>query len=117
MAVISKYTRAKLFSKVGNSCETFARFSVMAGEMGSPDTARDPRGFARKFYTEDGNWDVAMSMISTYGKYRRDRQAAAPVYPIPTHQVRCELMHALAMIGLGLGGVAAMDDDEALGIG
>jgi catalase len=58
MAVISEYTRAKLFSKVGKSCETFARFSTVAGEMGSPDTARDPRGFALKFYTEDGNWDM-----------------------------------------------------------
>jgi len=55
---ISKYTRAKLFSKVGNTCETFARFSTVAGEQGSADTARDPRGFAVKFYTEEGNWDM-----------------------------------------------------------
>lgn len=46
MAVISKYTRAKLFSKVGNACETFARFSTVAGEMGSADTARDPLKFS-----------------------------------------------------------------------
>ncbi|BBP05979.1 catalase [Sulfuriferula plumbiphila] len=55
---ISKYTRAKLFSRVGNSCEMFARFSTVAGELGSADTARDPRGFALKFYTEEGNWDM-----------------------------------------------------------
>ena len=55
---ISKYTCAKMFSRVGNSCETFARFSTVAGELGSPDTARDPRGFSVKFYTEDGNWDM-----------------------------------------------------------
>ncbi|NOT99984.1 MAG: catalase [Gallionella sp.] len=55
---ISKYTNAKIFSKVGNRCETFARFSTVAGELGSPDTARDPRGFSVKFYTEDGNWDM-----------------------------------------------------------
>ena len=55
---ISKYTCAQIFSKVGNSCETFARFSTVAGELGSPDTARDPRGFAVKFYTADGNWDM-----------------------------------------------------------
>lgn len=55
---ISKYTRARLFSKVGNSCELFARFSTVAGELGSADTARDPRGFAVKFYTEEGNWDM-----------------------------------------------------------
>lgn len=55
---ISKYTCAKLFSKVGNSCETFVRFSTVAGELGSADTVRDPRGFAVKFYTEEGNWDL-----------------------------------------------------------
>lgn len=55
---ITKYTKAKLFSKVGNSCKMFARFSTVGGEKGSADTARDPRGFALKFYTEDGNWDL-----------------------------------------------------------
>jgi len=55
---ISNYTCAKLFSKVGNSCETFTRFSTVAGELGSADTVRDPRGFATKFYTEQGNWDL-----------------------------------------------------------
>ena len=55
---ISKYTRALLFSKVGNHCEMFIRFSTVAGELGSADTARDPRGFACKFYTEEGNWDL-----------------------------------------------------------
>ncbi len=57
-ADISKYTCAKLFSKVGNKCEVFLRFSTVAGELGSADTARDPRGFACKFYTEEGNWDL-----------------------------------------------------------
>lgn len=55
---ISQYTKAKLFSAVGNSCKMFARFSTVGGEKGSADTARDPRGFALKFYTEDGNWDL-----------------------------------------------------------
>jgi catalase len=55
---ITKYTTAKLFSKIGNTCETFARFSTVGGEKGSADTARDPRGFAVKFYTEEGNWDM-----------------------------------------------------------
>jgi catalase len=55
---ISKYTKAKLFSKVGNKCRVFARFSTVGGEKGSADTERDPRGFAVKFYTEDGNWDL-----------------------------------------------------------
>ena len=55
---ISQYTSAKLFSKVGKQCEALLRFSTVAGEQGSADTARDPRGFACKFYTEDGNWDL-----------------------------------------------------------
>jgi catalase len=55
---ISKYTRANLFSKTGNSCRVLVRFSTVGGEKGSADTERDPRGFAVKFYTADGNWDL-----------------------------------------------------------
>lgn len=55
---ITKYTKAKLFAKTGNTCRIFARFSTVGGEKGSADSARDPRGFALKFYTEDGNWDL-----------------------------------------------------------
>lgn len=55
---ITKYTKAKLFSKVGKKTEMFGRFSTVAGEKGSADTVRDVRGFALKFYTEEGNWDL-----------------------------------------------------------
>ncbi|NKI26459.1 catalase [Arenibacter sp. 6A1] len=55
---ISKYTRAKIFSKVGKQTEMLARFSTVAGEMGAADTERDVRGFSLKFYTEEGNWDL-----------------------------------------------------------
>jgi len=55
---ISRYTRAKLFAKVGNTCPMFSRFSTVGGESGSADVARDPRGFSMKFYTEEGNWDL-----------------------------------------------------------
>ena len=58
MGDVSRYTRAKLFGKVGNSCRMFGRFSTVAGEMGTADTARDPRGFALKFYIEEGNWNL-----------------------------------------------------------
>ena len=57
-AEITKYTTAKLFSAVGKKTPTFIRFSTVGGEKGSADTARDPRGFALKFYTEEGNWDM-----------------------------------------------------------
>lgn len=55
---ISQYTKAKLFSQVGNECELFMRFSTVAGERGAADAERDIRGFAMKFYTEEGNWDL-----------------------------------------------------------
>jgi len=57
-ADLTRYTCAKLFAKIGNQCDLFLRFSTVAGELGSADTARDPRGFAIKFYTEEGNWDL-----------------------------------------------------------
>ncbi|WP_327683003.1 catalase [Kitasatospora sp. NBC_00458] len=54
---VSRYTKATLFQP-GKRTEMLARFSTVAGEQGSPDTWRDPRGFALKFYTEDGNYDL-----------------------------------------------------------
>ncbi|MEH6800798.1 MAG: catalase [Pseudomonadales bacterium] len=55
---ISKYTKARLFSEVGKRTELLARFSTVAGELGAADAERDVRGFALKFYTEEGNWDL-----------------------------------------------------------
>src|SRR3982074_1193286 len=55
---ITNYTSAKLFNPIGQQPAMLARFSTVAGEKGSADTARDPRGFALKFYTEEGNWDM-----------------------------------------------------------
>uniref|UniRef100_A0A2C9JBA3 Catalase core domain-containing protein n=1 Tax=Biomphalaria glabrata TaxID=6526 RepID=A0A2C9JBA3_BIOGL len=55
---ITKYSKAKIFEHVGKKTPMAARFSTVGGEKGSADTARDPRGFALKFYTEDGNWDL-----------------------------------------------------------
>ncbi|WP_413206512.1 catalase [Rhodospirillum sp. A1_3_36] len=55
---ITKYTRAKIFGAVGKKTEMLARFSTVAGEMGAADAERDVRGFALKFYTEEGNWDL-----------------------------------------------------------
>lgn len=55
---ISDYTRAWLFFKVGKKTEVFLRFSTVAGERGAADAERDIRGFAVKFHTEEGNWDM-----------------------------------------------------------
>lgn len=55
---ITRYTKAGLFSQIGKETETLLRFSTVAGERGAADAERDVRGFALKFYTEDGNWDL-----------------------------------------------------------
>jgi catalase len=55
---ITKYTKAKIFSEIGKTTPMFARFSTVAGERGAADAERDIRGFALKFYTEEGNWDL-----------------------------------------------------------
>jgi catalase len=55
---ITRYTRAKIFSRIGKATRMIARFSTVAGEQGAADAERDVRGFALKFYTEEGNWDL-----------------------------------------------------------
>lgn len=55
---ISRYSKARLFARVGNRAEVFLRFSTVAGERGAADAERDVRGFALKVYTEEGNWDL-----------------------------------------------------------
>ncbi|HSI59699.1 MAG TPA: catalase [Ideonella sp.] len=55
---ITHYTRASVFSQIGKQTELFVRFSTVAGERGAADAERDIRGFAVKFYTDEGNWDL-----------------------------------------------------------
>jgi catalase len=55
---LAEYTKAEILGKVGQCTPLFTRFSTVAGNMGSADTARDVRGFAVKFYTQQGNWDL-----------------------------------------------------------
>lgn len=55
---VTKYTQAKFLSEVGKKTDIFVRFSTVGGEKGSADSERDPRGFAMKFYTEEGNYDM-----------------------------------------------------------
>jgi catalase len=57
-ADVTKYTKAKFLSEIGKRTEVFARFSTVGGEKGSADAERDPRGFAVKFYTKEGNYDL-----------------------------------------------------------
>src|SRR5260221_4666623 len=57
-ADFSRYTKASLFAQPGKETPVFVRFSTVMGYRGSPEAARDPRGFAVKFYTDQGNWDI-----------------------------------------------------------
>ncbi len=67
---ITRYTRAKLFSEIGKKTDLFIRFSTVAGERGAADAERDIRGFAMKFYTEEGNWDMVGNNTPVF--YLRD---------------------------------------------
>ncbi|MBF4993152.1 catalase [Arthrobacter gandavensis] len=63
---ISRYTRAKLFSEPGKKTDVAIRFSTVIGGRDSSEAARDPRGFAVKFYTEDGNWDMVGNNLGVF---------------------------------------------------
>jgi catalase len=63
---VAKYTRAKLFQKAGDRTPVFVRFSTVIHGNHSPETLRDPRGFAVKFYTEDGNWDLVGNNLKVF---------------------------------------------------
>ncbi|MBB6546646.1 catalase [Nonomuraea rubra] len=63
---IDRYTRAKLFQQEGKRTEVAVRFSTVIGGRDSAETARDPRGFAIKFYTEDGNWDLVGNNLAVF---------------------------------------------------
>ncbi len=63
---LEQYTRASLFSAAGKQTPVFVRFSTVFGERGSADTARDARGFAVKFYTDEGNWDLVGNNIPVF---------------------------------------------------
>ena len=65
-APISRYTRAKLFQEQGKRTDVALRFSTVAGGRDSAEAARDPRGFAVKFYTEDGNWDLVGNYLGVF---------------------------------------------------
>ncbi len=55
---VTRYTKASIFAEVGKTTPMFTRFSTVAGERGAADAERDIRGFALKFYTDEGNWDI-----------------------------------------------------------
>jgi catalase len=86
---LSKYTRAAPFSEKGKITPVFVRFSTVAGERGSKDTARDVRGFAVKFYTDEGNWDLVGNNMPVF--FIQD----AMKFPDLVHAVKPEPHHGM----------------------
>jgi catalase len=86
---LADLTRASLFAESGKRTPVFVRFSTVAGERGSTDTARDVRGFAVKFYTDEGNWDLVGNNIPVF--FIQD----AMKFPDLVHAVKPEPHHAM----------------------
>jgi catalase len=86
---LADLTRASIFAEAGKRTPTFVRFSTVAGERGSTDTARDVRGFAVKFYTDEGNWDLVGNNIPVF--FIQD----AMKFPDLVHALKPEPHHAM----------------------
>jgi catalase len=86
---LTDVTRASLFAAKGKRTPVFVRFSTVAGERGSTDTARDVRGFAVKFYTDEGNWDLVGNNIPVF--FIQD----AMKFPDLVHALKPEPHHAM----------------------
>ncbi len=86
---LREYTRAAPFAAAGKRTPVFVRFSTVVGERGSPDLARDVRGFATKFYTEEGNWDLVGNNMPVF--FIQD----AMKFPDLVHAVKPEPHHAM----------------------
>ncbi len=86
---LTELTRASIFAEAGKRTPVFVRFSTVAGERGSTDTARDVRGFAVKFYTDEGNWDLVGNNIPVF--FIQD----AMKFPDVIHAVKPEPHHAM----------------------
>jgi catalase len=86
---LDKLTRASIFAEAGKRTPVFVRFSTVAGERGSTDTARDVRGFAVKFYTDQGNWDLVGNNIPVF--FIQD----AMKFPDVIHAVKPEPHHGM----------------------
>ncbi|HWI19007.1 MAG TPA: catalase, partial [Vicinamibacterales bacterium] len=86
---MARFTRASIFAEAGKQTPVFVRFSTVAGERGSTDVARDVRGFAVKFYTDEGNWDLVGNNIPVF--FIQD----AMKFPDLVHAVKPEPHHGM----------------------
>ncbi len=92
-APMNEVTRASIFAEAGKRTPVFVRFSTVVGERGSPDTARDARGFAVKFYTDEGNWDLVGNNIPVF--FIQD----AMKFPDLIHAAKPEPHHQMPQAG------------------
>jgi len=90
---LTEYSRASIFAEVGKETPVFVRFSTVLGERGSTDTARDVRGFAVKFYTDEGNWDLVGNNMPVF--FIQD----AMKFPDLVHAAKPEPHHAMPQAG------------------
>ena len=90
---IPEFTRASLFAEAGKQTPVFVRFSTVLGERGSTDTARDVRGFAVKFYSDEGNWDLVGNNMPVF--FIQD----AMKFPDLVHAAKPEPHHAMPQAG------------------
>ena len=111
---ISKYTKARLFSEVGKRTELLARFSTVAGELGAADAERDVRGFALKFYTEEGNWDLVGNNTPVF--FVRDPVKFPDFIHISTVMVRIPIVLLMPKIS-ACGSSFILKRDRATNIG
>ena len=96
---ISKYTKASVFAEVGKKTECLARFSTVAGERGAADAERDVRGFAVKFYTDQGNWDMVGNNTPVF--FIRDPLQVPAISSIPRNATPRPIMRS-QYSGVGL---------------
>ena len=88
-APLDEYTKAAPFSQKGKLTPVFVRFSTVAGERGSKDTARDVRGFAVKFYTDEGNWDLVGNNMPVFFIQDAIKFPDLDMQLNPNHTIKC----------------------------
>ena len=97
IADVSQFTKAAVFQP-GTKTDTLIRFSTVAGERGSPDTWRDPRGFALKFYTSEGNYDMVGNNTPVF--FLRDPDEVPALHPLPEAPGRLRPARSRHAVGL-----------------
>ena len=112
-ADVTQFTKAGFLSEVGKRTPMFARFSTVAGEQGYPDTVRDPRGFALKFYTDEGNYDLVGNNTPVF--FVRDASKFSGLHPLaeaPAGHGTAQQRHAVGLLDALAGERPPGDDPD-----